>query len=108
MSLSFGSAATLTQWTADVIVLGGELSRIADAIARARRTLRVIRQNLGWAFAYNAIAIPLAATGQLTPFAAALGMSASSLLVVANASRLLRAERVRDEVVVRGRGRGAG
>jgi len=92
VSLSFGSAATLTQWTADVILLGDDLPRIADAIARARRTLRVIRQNLGWAFGYNVLAIPLAATGHLTPFAAALGMSVSSLLVVANALRLLRAD----------------
>ena len=96
VSLSFGSAATLTQWTADVILLGDDLPRIADAIARARRTLRVIRQNLGWAFGYNVLAIPLAATGHLTPFAAALGMSVSSLLVVANALRLLRADSPHD------------
>jgi Cu2+-exporting ATPase len=50
----------------------------------------VIRQNVAWAFAYNAIAIPLAATGYLTPLAAALGMSASSILVVTNAWRLTR------------------
>jgi Cu2+-exporting ATPase len=91
VSLSFGSAATLTQWTADVILLDDDLTRIADAIARARQTLRVIRQNLAWAFGYNVVAIPLAATGHLTPFAAALGMSVSSLLVVANALCLLRA-----------------
>jgi Cu2+-exporting ATPase len=52
--------------------------------------LRVIRQNLAWAFAYNVVAIPLAATGHLTPLTAALGMSLSSLLVVANALRLAR------------------
>src|SRR5450631_34533 len=90
VSLSLGSAATLTQWTADVVVLGDDLPRIAEAIARARQAFRVIRQNLVWAFGYNLVAIPLAATGHLTPLAAALGMSVSSLLVVGNALRLLR------------------
>jgi Cu2+-exporting ATPase len=90
VSLSFGSAATLTQWTADIVVLGEDPARIAEAIAHARRTFRIVRQNLLWAVAYNVVAIPLAATGSLTPLAAALGMSASSLLVVANALRLLR------------------
>jgi len=93
VSLSLGSAAALAQWTADVVVLGEDIGRVAVALAEARRTFRVIRQNLWWAFAYNAIAIPLAATGHLMPLAAALGMSLSSLLVVANASRLARAQR---------------
>jgi Cu2+-exporting ATPase len=96
VSLSFGSAATLTQWTADVVVLGDDLAQVAEAIIRARRTFRVIRQNLAWAFVYNLVAIPLAATGHLSPFAAALGMSLSSLLVVANALRLLRGNRADD------------
>ncbi|HEX9277102.1 MAG TPA: heavy metal translocating P-type ATPase [Casimicrobiaceae bacterium] len=96
VSLALGSAATLAQWTADVVVLGDDLPRIGEAIARARWTFRVIRQNLAWAFVYNLIAIPLAATGYLTPLAAALGMSASSLLVVANALRLLRGRRALD------------
>ena len=88
VSLSLGSAATLTQWTADVILADDDLRGVAESIARARQTLRVIRQNLGWAFGYNLVAIPLAASGQLTPLAAAVGMSLSSLLVVANALRL--------------------
>ncbi len=58
VSVSLKSATPLAQWTADVVVLSDELPRIADAIAHARRTFRVIRQNLGWAFVYNAIAIP--------------------------------------------------
>jgi len=90
VSLSFGSAATLTQWTADIVALGNDLSRIGDAFADARRAFGVIRQNLVWALLYNAVAIPLAATGQLTPLVAAIGMSVSSLLVVINALRLLR------------------
>ena len=90
VSVSFASAATLTQWTADLVVADEDPLRVTEAIARARRTLRVIRQNLVWAFGYNLVAIPLAATGHLTPLAAALGMSLSSLLVVANAMRLAR------------------
>jgi Cu2+-exporting ATPase len=94
VSISLGSAAALTQWTADIVVLGEDVERIADAIAEARRTFRVIVQNLVWAFAYNVVAIPLAATGHLTPLAAALGMSVSSLLVVGNALRLSRTGRI--------------
>jgi P-type Cu2+ transporter len=88
VSLALGSAATLTQWTADAVVLGDELSRVAFAFAAARRTFRVIRQNLGWALVYNLVAIPLAVAGELSPLAAAVGMSVSSLVVVGNAWRL--------------------
>ncbi|HEY3585265.1 MAG TPA: hypothetical protein VGL90_12925, partial [Casimicrobiaceae bacterium] len=56
--------------------------------AIARRTFRIVRENLAWALVYNAVAIPLAAIGWLTPLAAAAGMSASSLAVVLNAWRL--------------------
>ena len=90
VSLTLGSAAALTQWTADVVVLGNDLERVGTAIETARRTFRVIRQNLAWALGYNAIAIPLAASGYLSPLAASLGMSISSLIVVGNALRLAR------------------
>ncbi len=90
VSVSLGSATPLAQWTADVVVLSDSLPRIADAIAHARRTMRIVRQNLGWACAYNAIAIPAAALGFVSPLAAAIGMSASSLVVVGNALRLSR------------------
>jgi Cu2+-exporting ATPase len=88
VSLTLGSAAALTQWTADVVVLGDDLDGVAFALQAARRAFRVIRQNLAWALAYNALAIPLAATGHLSPLVAAAGMSASSLIVVSNAWRL--------------------
>jgi Cu2+-exporting ATPase len=90
VSVSLGSATPLAQRAADVVVLGDELPAIADAIVHARRTLRVVRENLGWAFAYNAIAIPAAALGFVSPLAAAIGMSASSLVVVVNALRVAR------------------
>ena len=90
VSVSLGSATPLAQWTADVVVLADALLPIADAIAHARRTLRIVRENLGWAFAYNIVAIPAAALGFVTPLVAALGMSVSSLVVVGNALRLAR------------------
>ena len=90
VSLSLGSATPIAQWIADVVVLSDDLPRIAEAIGHARRTLAVIRQNLGWAFAYNAVAIPAAAFGMVTPLVAAVGMSLSSLAVVLNALRAAR------------------
>jgi Cu2+-exporting ATPase len=62
---------------------------VPDVLALARATRRRIRQNLGWAFGYNAVAIPLAIFGALNPLAAALAMASSSLLVVANSARAL-------------------
>ena len=93
VSVSLGSATRIAQCNADVVVLSDELPRIAEAIGHAERTLAIIRQNLGWAFAYNGIAIPAAAFGLVTPLVAAAGMSLSSLAVVLNA---LRAARVVD------------
>ena len=90
VSLTIAQATPLAQWTADVVVLGNRLAPIADTFSHARKTLLVIRQNLGWAIAYNAIAIPLAAFGLVTPLAAAAGMSLSSLAVVGNALRVAR------------------
>jgi Cu2+-exporting ATPase len=90
VSLALGNAAALTQWTADAVVLGDDLTRVAFALHAARRTFRVIRQNVGWALAYNLVAIPLAASGGLSPLAAAAGMSFSSLIVAGNAWRLTR------------------
>jgi Cu2+-exporting ATPase len=66
------------------------LPELVSAVDVARRTRRVVRQNVAWSLAYNAIAIPLAVAGLVTPVVAAIGMSASSLLVVANALRLRR------------------
>jgi Cu2+-exporting ATPase len=68
--------------------MSDRLEAIPEAVRQARRTLRIIRQNIYWAVGYNALALPVAATGFLTPWLAALGMSLSSLLVVGNALRL--------------------
>jgi len=90
VSLSLGSATPLAQWTADVVILSDALGRVGEAIAHARRTLAVVRQNLAWASVYNAVAIPAAALGFVTPLLAAAGMSVSSLVVVGNALRVAR------------------
>ncbi|MCA3205760.1 MAG: cation-translocating P-type ATPase, partial [Cupriavidus sp.] len=90
VSIAIGSGAPLAQAGADAVLTHGGVAEIATAIATARRARRVVRQNLGWAFAYNVVAIPLAATGHVTAWMAGIGMSLSSLLVVANAWRLLR------------------
>ncbi len=90
VSVSLGSATPLAQWTADVVVLPDRVELVADALGVARRAFVIIRQNLVWAAIYNVVAIPAAAFGLVTPLVAAIGMSASSLLVVGNALRLLR------------------
>jgi Cu2+-exporting ATPase len=89
-SMSLGSAADLPRWTSDIVLLGDDIAGVSEAIAIARHTRQVIFQNIVWAIAYNGVAIPLAASGALTPLVAALGMSLSSLLVVLNALRLAR------------------
>ncbi|CAG2133337.1 heavy metal translocating P-type ATPase [Cupriavidus numazuensis] len=93
VSIAIGSGAPLAQAGADAVLTHGNVAEIAQALALARQTRRVVRQNLGWAFFYNVVAIPLAATGVVTAWMAGIGMSVSSLLVVANAWRLLRAGR---------------
>ncbi len=88
VSLAMGGGADLARSNADIVLLGNSLQALADGLGQARRTLRIVRQNLVWAFAYNLIAIPLAMAGWVTPWMAGIGMSASSLLVVLNALRL--------------------
>jgi Cu2+-exporting ATPase len=69
-------------------VLGSQLEHIALAVKQAKRTMRVVKQNLVWALLYNAAAIPLAIMGYLPAWLAGIGMAGSSLLVVGNAMRL--------------------
>lgn len=80
----------MTHRAADFVLAGDSLVRVAEAIALARRTRRVMRQSLAWAVIYNALALPFAALGWIAPWLAALGMTCSSLLVVLNALRLVR------------------
>jgi Cu2+-exporting ATPase len=91
VSLALASGSTLAQARADLIVLSSRLADVDFAFVAARRAMRIVRQNLAWAFSYNVVIIPLAAFGYVSPALAAAGMAVSSLLVVGNA---LRAKRV--------------
>ena len=75
---------------AGLVLLHDRLGDLALALHQARRTRRVINQNLVWALCYNLLALPAAVLGQVPPWLAAIGMSLSSLLVVLNAARLQR------------------
>jgi Cu2+-exporting ATPase len=88
VSFALGQAVPLAQSRADFVLPGDQLLGVAQALVLARRSLRVVRQNLCWAMIYNAACIPLAVAGWLPAWAAGLGMAASSLLVVGNALRL--------------------
>jgi len=90
VSVSFAGATDLAQLNSDFIVLARGLEVIGAARRLARGTRRIILQNLLWAGAYNLLAVPAAAMGYVPPWAAAIGMSVSSLIVVANALRLRR------------------
>ncbi|MFC6634990.1 heavy metal translocating P-type ATPase [Microbulbifer taiwanensis] len=89
-SVAMMSAADLAQSRADAILLNGDLRVLPQAIELARRSRRIVSQNLAWALGYNALALPLAVCGLVPPWAAAIGMSLSSLVVVLNALRLSR------------------
>ena len=88
VSFAFGQAVPLAQAQADFVVPGEQLSSVDRSLLLARRTMRIVRQNLGWAVAYNVACVPLAVAGWLPAWLAGLGMAASSLLVVFNALRL--------------------
>jgi Cu2+-exporting ATPase len=89
VSVAMGSGADAAQAQADLVLLGSRLRAITRALAIARGAMRVIRQNFGWALVYNAAALPLAAIGWIGPWEAALGMAASSFVVLLNALRPL-------------------
>ena len=89
-SVAIGQASDLARTAADVIALAGDPAALVTLLDRAAATRRIIKQNLGWALVYNATMVPAAALGWVPPWAAAIGMAASSWLVVANAARLWR------------------
>ena len=88
VSFAMGSGAALAQAHADTVLLSSQLRSVLDTARTAARSMRIIRENLGWATLYNLTAIPAAALGFLNPWLSGVGMAASSAVVIANALRL--------------------
>jgi Cu2+-exporting ATPase len=88
ISIAMDSATDFARTRADSILLNNDLTTLSSIIALSHRTKKIIRQNIVWALGYNLLALPLAAMAYIPPYLAAIGMSASSLIVVLNALRL--------------------
>ena len=90
LGLAMGTGTDAAIEASDITLVRGDLRTAVDAVRLARRTLRTIKGNLFWAFAYNIAALPLAALGLLSPLIAGAAMAASSVFVVTNSLRLFR------------------
>ena len=88
VGIALGTGSGVAMETADITLVHGDIETVSLAIALSRATLRIIRQNLAWAFGYNVVLVPLAMAGILPPIIAALAMAGSSVTVVLNALRL--------------------
>jgi Cu2+-exporting ATPase len=90
VSFSLGESTALANNHSDFVILGNHLQAIPCLLSLARITMSRIRQNIAWAFVYNLIAVPFAVAGFVPPWAAAIGMSLSSIIVVMNSMRIRR------------------
>jgi Cu+-exporting ATPase len=90
LSITVAGGSDVAGETSDVVLMRSDLALVPWFIHLSRRTRRIILQNLGWAFAYNSVSVPLAAFGLISPVVAATAMATSSLLVVGNSLRLRR------------------
>jgi Cu+-exporting ATPase len=90
LGIAVSRASDVAREAADIILLKSEIEAVPECLALARATLRTIKQNLFWAFFYNAVGVPLAALGFVSPVICALAMGVSDLIVIGNALRLLR------------------
>jgi Cu+-exporting ATPase len=90
LGIAVSRASDIARDAADIILLKSEIAAVPEALDLARATLRIIKQNLFWAFFYNALAVPLAATGFASPVICAAAMGCSDIIVIGNALRLLR------------------
>ena len=88
VGFAIGTGTDVAIETADLTLVNGDITKVADALEISTDTLKIIRQNLAWAFGYNVLAIPIAAVGKLNPMVASIAMALSSVSVVVNSLRL--------------------
>lgn len=100
IAVAIGQASDLTKTNADAVITNSSLTTLLHAISKGKKTSLIIRQNIYWALLYNILALPLAAAGFIPPWAAAIGMSVSSLIVVGNALRLLSSDKKLNQIKV--------
>jgi Cu2+-exporting ATPase len=90
VSIAMGGGTQIASISADMVLLSDRLEHLIDALMVSQKTMRIVKQNIAWALFYNISAIPAAALGYIPPWLAAVGMSASSLVVVGNSLRILK------------------